>query len=198
MGSNWPWSNRRAARVKSSRRGTRVRCPLNVRSAVCTARDCWERDTAPTAQFLIDVLGFTRLGQEGSWTRYGFPQAIGFVDIQEMPNARRGGWGVGSVHHLAWRVDDEAHQQRVRRDVESGGAQPTPVIDRFWFKSVYFKEPGGVLFEIATDGPGFTVDEELGHLGEALVLPPFLEHHRREIEAVLPPLKLPMPATQGS
>ncbi len=157
-----------------------------------------ERDTAPTAQFLIDVLGFTRLGQEGSWTRYGFPQAIGFVDIQEMPNARRGGWGVGSVHHLAWRVDDEAHQQRVRRDVESGGAQPTPVIDRFWFKSVYFKEPGGVLFEIATDGPGFTVDEELGHLGEALVLPPFLEHHRREIEAVLPPLKLPMPATQGS
>jgi glyoxalase family protein len=158
----------------------------------------WERDTAPTAKFLTDVLGFTLLGQEGSWARYGFPQAIGFVDVQEMPNARRGAWGVGSIHHLAWRVDDAAHQERVRGDVESSGAHPTPVIDRFWFKSVYFKEPGGVLFEIATDGPGFTVDEELGHLGEALVLPPFLEHHRREIEAVLPPLKIPMTATQGS
>ena len=158
----------------------------------------WERDTAPTAQFLTKVLGFTRVGQEGSWVRFAFPSAIGVVDIQEMPNARRGAWGVGSIHHLAWRVDSEEHQAGVRSDVENGGAQPTPVIDRFWFKSVYFKEPVGVLFEIATDGPGFTVDEELGHLGEALVLPPFLEHHRREIEAVLPPLKIPMTAKQGS
>ena len=73
---------------------------------------------------------------------------------------RRGAWGVGSVHHLAWRVDDEAHQLAVRAQVEAAGGQPTPVIDRFWFKSVYFKEPGGVLFELATDGPGFAVDEE--------------------------------------
>jgi glyoxalase family protein len=93
------------------------------------------------------------------------------------------------VHHLAWRVDDEVHQLAVRGQVEAAGGQATPVIDRFWFKSVYFKEPGGVLFELATDGPGFAVDEDRAHLGEALVLPPWLEPARRRIEAVLPPLK---------
>ncbi len=93
---------------------------------------------------------------------------------------RRGGApGVsGRVHHLAWRVDDEAHQAQVRSRVESAGAQATPMIDRFWFKSVYFREPGGVLFELATDGPGFAVDEDAAHLGETLVLPPWLEADR--------------------
>jgi glyoxalase family protein len=151
----------------------------------------WERNLAATADFLTSVLGFTRVGQEGSWTRYGFSRAAGVVDIQEKPDARRGGWGVGSVHHLAWRVDDETHQINVRDAIEAAGTSPTPVIDRFWFKSVYFKEPGGVLFEIATDGPGFAVDEDPAHLGEALVLPPFLEQHRAEIERVLPVLKKP-------
>ena len=107
--------------------------------------------------------------------------------------ARRGAWGVGSVHHLAWRVDDEAHQRAMRAQVEAAGAQPTPVIDRFWFKSVYFKEPGGVLFELATDGPGFAVDEDPAHLGETLVLPPWLEPSRERIEAVLPVLAKPAP-----
>ena len=79
----------------------------------------------------------------------------------------------------------------VRDQVTAAGAQPTAVIDRFWFKSVYFKEPGGVLFELATDGPGFAVDEDREHLGEALVLPPFLQQYRERIEAVLPPLTLP-------
>jgi glyoxalase family protein len=74
--------------------------------------------------------------------------------------------------------------------VESGGARATPVIDRFWFKSVYFKEPGGVLFELATDGPGFSVDEDPAHLGESLVLPPWLETHRAAIQRALPPLRL--------
>ena len=159
-----------------------------------------EYDLAPTTGFLTDVLGFTFIAEENDWHRYGVSGggSGAYVDLQAAPAARRGGWGVGSIHHLAWRVEDEEHQAQVRTDVENSGAQPTPVIDRFWFKSVYFKEPGGVLFEIATDGPGFTVDEELGHLGEALVLPPFLEHHRREIEAVLPPLKIPMTARQGS
>lgn len=151
----------------------------------------WERDAAATAEFLTGTLGFARVGEENGWTRYGFAAASGIVDIQERPNARRGDWGVGSVHHLAWRVDDEAHQLRVREDVENAGASPTPVIDRFWFKSVYFREPGGVLFELATDGPGFAVDEDPAHLGEALVLPPFLEPHRAEIERVLPVLKMP-------
>jgi glyoxalase family protein len=79
----------------------------------------------------------------------------------------------------------------VRTQVEAAGSRATPVIDRFWFKSVYFKEPGGVLFELATDGPGFAVDEAPEKLGESLVLPPWLEPHRREIEAGLPGLVPP-------
>jgi glyoxalase family protein len=151
----------------------------------------WERDAAATARFLTTVLGFVALGTEREWTRYGFSDASGVVDIRDAPNGRRGQWGVGSVHHLAWRVDDEAHQLRVRQAVEEIGGSPTPVIDRFWFKSVYFQEPGGVLFELATDGPGFAVDEDPAHLGETLVLPPFLERHRDQIEKVLPELTMP-------
>jgi glyoxalase family protein len=148
----------------------------------------WERDLAPTAAFLTSVMGFTRLAEENGWTRYGFNDATGFVDVRNAPDARRGAWGVGSVHHLAWRVDDETHQLAVRSQVEAAGRQPTPVIDRFWFKSVYFQEPGGVLFELATDGPGFAVDEDSAHLGETLVLPPWLESSRSRIESALPPL----------
>jgi glyoxalase family protein len=149
----------------------------------------WERDLESTTRFLTDVLGFRRLADENGWTRYGFDNAAGIVDVREAAGERRGAWGVGSVHHLAWRVDDEVHQLAVRAQVEAGGGQATPVIDRFWFKSVYFKEPGGVLFELATDGPGFAVDEDREHLGETLVLPPWLEPARGRIEAVLPPLR---------
>jgi glyoxalase family protein len=151
----------------------------------------WERDAAATTRFLEGVLGFERLASENGWTRYGFSGAAGVVDVREAPDARRGAWGVGAVHHLAWRVDDDRHQLDVREQVSAGGGAATPVIDRFWFKSVYFKEPGGVLFELATDGPGFSVDEDSAHLGETLVLPPFLEGSRPEIEKVLPPLALP-------
>jgi glyoxalase family protein len=115
------------------------------------------------------------------------------VDLQETPDLRRGGWGVGSIHHLAWRVDDEGHQSALRARIEEAGRRPTPTIDRFWFKSVYFLEPGGVLFELATDGPGFAVDEDPAHLGEALVLPPWLEGQRELITAALPPLSLAAP-----
>jgi glyoxalase family protein len=148
----------------------------------------WERDPAATAHFLTSVLGFQQLASENGWSRYGCPGGPGVVDVRDAPEARRGAWGAGSVHHLAWRVDDEAHQAEVRARVEAAGAHPTPVIDRFWFKSVYFKEPGGVLFELATDGPGFGVDEDAAHLGERLVLPPWLEAHRDGIEHALPPL----------
>jgi glyoxalase family protein len=150
----------------------------------------WEREATPTTAFLTSVMGFERLGAERGWTRYGFAGAVGVLDIRETPDMRRGAWGVGTVHHLAWRVSDEAHQLAVRQHVETAGAHPTPVIDRFWFKSVYFKEPGGVLFEIATDGPGFAIDEHSAHLGESLVLPPFLEPQRSQIEHVLPTLTL--------
>jgi glyoxalase family protein len=151
----------------------------------------WERVAAPTTRFLTTVLGCVPLGSESGWMRYGFTHAPGVLDIREAPDARRGQWGVGSVHHLAWRVNDEAHQREVRQAVEEIGGSPTPVIDRFWFKSVYFQEPGGVLFELATDGPGFAVDEDPAHLGETLVLPPFLERHRGEIEKALPTLTMP-------
>ena len=155
-----------------------------------------ERELALTAAFLADVLGFDEVGVENGWYRYGVNggRSGTYVDVQEAPGARRGAWGVGSIHHLAWRVDDDEHQAEVRATVEAAGRRPTPVIDRFWFKSVYFLEPGGVLFELATDGPGFAVDEDPAHLGESLVLPPWLESSRGDIEARLPRLQMPAPA----
>ena len=148
----------------------------------------WEREADTTASFLTSVLGFEQVGTEDGWTRYGFTDAAGVIDVKETPNVHRGAWGVGAVHHLAWRVDDEQHQLAMRSAIAAVGARPTPVIDRFWFKSVYFQEPGGVLFELATDGPGFAVDEPADHLGETLVLPPWLESSRSAIEAALPVL----------
>jgi glyoxalase family protein len=158
----------------------------------------WERETPATVRFLTQVLGFEHRATENGWMRYGFDGAAGIIDLRDAPEARRGAWGVGSVHHLAWRVDDERHQREVRARVESAGAHPTPVIDRFWFKSVYFKEPGGVLFEIATDGPGFSVDEDPLHLGESLILPPWLEPSRDRIEQVLPPIALRISDVAGA
>jgi glyoxalase family protein len=154
----------------------------------------WERDEAATAQFITAALGFTLLGRDGGWTRYGFDSASGVVDIKETPHERRGAWGVGAVHHLAWAVADLDEELAVRAQVEAAGGRATDVIDRFWFKSVYFKEPGGVLFELATEGPGFAVDEDPAHLGESLVLPPWFEPSRAEIERALPALTLPSAA----
>jgi len=153
----------------------------------------WEREPDSTATFMRTALGFEALGVDAGWTRYGFRDHPGVVDVRAAPDARRGAWGVGAVHHLAWMVDDEAHQLRVRAQVEAAGGHATEVIDRFWFKSVYFKEPGGVLFEIATEGPGFAVDEDPAHLGESLVLPPWYEPSRERIESVLPPLHAAAP-----
>jgi len=152
-----------------------------------------ERDLVVTTSFLSKAMGFTPVGTENGWHRYGVAggKSGAYVDLREMPTTRRGAWGTGSVHHIAWRVDDEAHQLEVRQRVTEEGARPTPVIDRFWFKSVYFQEPGGVLFELATEGPGFTVDEDRAHLGEKLVLPPWLESSRAAIEVRLPPLAMP-------
>ena len=149
-----------------------------------------------TTAFLEAAMGFRHLGTENGWHRYGLGEGTSgeYLDVREVPGAQRGAWGTGSIHHLAWRVDDEAHQSEVRESVQKCGAHPTPEIDRFWFKSVYFKEPGGVLFELATDGPGFAVDEDPQRLGETLVLPPWLEPNRTAIEAVLPTLVMPATA----
>jgi glyoxalase family protein len=151
----------------------------------------WERHGADTAEFMTRALGFREIGREHGWTRYGFASHPGVVDIRETPDERRGAWGVGAVHHLAWAVADLEEELIVRQQVEDAGGRATDVIDRFWFKSVYFKEPGGVLFEIATEGPGFAVDEDPAHLGESLVLPPWFEPARGEIERTLPKLTLP-------
>ena len=153
----------------------------------------WQRDLGLTASFLTGVLGFVDSGAEGNWS--GFEIGGGgsgrYLEIREIPDEDRGRWGTGGVHHVAWRVADDKTELEVREKIEHAHRRPTEVIDRFWFKSVYFLEPGGVLFEIATDGPGFAVDEDPATLGEHLVLPPWLEPHRGEIEAALPPIKPP-------
>lgn len=150
----------------------------------------WEHDLAATGAFLTNVLGFRTIGEENGWQRFvaGGGGSGAHLDIRVLPDERRGAWGVGAIHHVAWRVADEETQLAMRARVAEARRRPTEVIDRFWFKSVYFLEPGGVLFEIATDGPGFTADEDLETLGEKLVLPPWLEPMRSEIEAALPPL----------
>ena len=150
----------------------------------------WERNLGVTARFLSSTLGFEPAAEEDGWHRFGVGGGGSgrWVEVRELPGERLGSWGTGAVHHVAFRVTDDEEQQEIQRKVRAAGSSPTPIIDRFWFHSVYFKEPGGVLFETATDTPGFTVDEDLAHLGEKLILPPWLEPHRPEIEAALPPL----------
>ena len=188
---------RRGARARRSRRGTAVPCLGSGRSGASTARKCGSASWRRPARSSPTCSASSRSAVENGWTRYGFRDAAGVIDVRETPDERRGAWGVGAVHHLAWRVDDEQHQLAVRARVEAAGGSATPVIDRFWFKSVYFKEPGGVLFELATDGPGFGVDEDMAHLGETLVLPPWLEAERSRIQQMLPALTLPVAASPG-
>ena len=150
---------------------------------------------APTASVLTEVLGFRQARQEASpdggeaalfETGPGGPGArVRVVARPELPPARQ---GRGGVHHVAFRTPDEEQHQAWQRRVAAAGLGVTPVIDRYYFRSIYFREPGGVLFEIATDGPGFATDEDAAHLGERLALPPFLEPYRARIEAGLRPL----------
>src|SRR3954471_7566321 len=134
-------------------------------------------------RLLEDALGFG--ANDGGWGARG--QRRGGSYAYDEPPAQPGIPGAGTVHHVAWASEMDEHEAW-RDRIRQGGAHPTPVIDRFWFRSIYFREPSGVLFEIATLGPGFTTDEPLEHLGETIVLPPFLESKREQIEAVLTPL----------
>jgi glyoxalase family protein len=147
-------------------------------------------DAALTAAVLQDVLGFKGIGQDGPHARFRASETIGgFVDIREAKGFLAGRLGRGSVHHVAFRAADDASQaEMAQKLVVDHGLQPTGQLDRQYFRSVYFREPGGILFEVATDAPGFTVDEPVGSLGRDLKLPPFLEGRRKEIEAVLPEL----------
>ena len=137
-----------------------------------------------SAPVLRDVLGFTG-GEDCRWERRGDER--GSFYVYDEPPAEPGRQGAGTVHHVAWasRMED---QDAWQRHVARAGVRPTPVIDRFWFRSIYFREPSGVLFEIATMGPGFATDEDPAHLGEKLVLPPRFEPLRDQVERKLTPL----------
>jgi glyoxalase family protein len=153
-------------------------------------------DVAPTGAILSDVLGFAEIGRDGARVRYKADSALGGVIDLEAATPSRGQQGRGSVHHIAFRAaDDEAQAAMVKKLAENHGIRTTEQKDRNYFRSVYFREPGHVLFEIATDIPGFAVDEKPEALGQALKLPPFLEGHRAEIEKILPDLT---PASSGA
>jgi glyoxalase family protein len=145
------------------------------------------REPEASRPLLEQVLGFTRLG-DASWEVRG-PTRGGLYALDEPPG-ERGVGGAGTVHHIAFATQLE-EQESWQHAVARAGMQPTPVIDRFWFRSVYFREPNGVLFELATLGPGFAVDEDPAHLGESLILPPAFEHLRARIEPVLTPIENP-------
>ncbi|CAN5401116.1 ring-cleaving dioxygenase [soil metagenome] len=147
-----------------------------------------ESELEPTARFLVDILGFQSLGERDHRHRFQMGAAIFDVIIDEKAPEGRGGHG--SVHHIALRVRTEEEQLEYRNRLIEAGVQVSAVMDRTYFKSIYFKEPGGVLFEIATDGPGFTVDETADELGSSLKLPPQFEDFRLKIARQLPPVDL--------
>ena len=146
-----------------------------------------------TAELLVDRLGFRLVAEADN--RYRFDTAAGGpgarVDVVCQPEAPRGMVAAGTVHHVAWRAPDVDTEAGWRGELVGSGLDVTPIIDRQYFESIYFREPGGVLLEIATDPPGFTKDEPLLELGRALKLPPWLEPQRELIQSALPDLKLP-------
>jgi glyoxalase family protein len=151
----------------------------------------WEETLAASEVVLVESLGLERAGDDGgSTTRFALRErASGSIgDVRAVGGFPRGNIAVGTVHHVAWRVPDESSQLALRDTLVARGLQPTPVVDRRYFRSVYFREPGGVLFELATDGPGFTIDEAPKHLGATLQLPPQYAQYREYIEATLPEL----------
>jgi glyoxalase family protein len=154
----------------------------------------WERDPGPTAALLTGIFGYEEAGHETldgvERLRLRAPgNARGaVVDLMRSDAPSIGRQGAGTIHHVAFRAETDEIHGEWREKVASAGLGVTPVIDRQYFNAIYFREPGGVLFEIATDPPGFAVDEDAAHLGEALKLPPKYEAMRDRIEAVLPPL----------
>lgn len=147
-------------------------------------------DTTPTAALLTETLGFRATGSQGNRSRLVLDDGKATVDLIGRPDVPRGRIAAGSVHHVAWRVADDASQLAWRELLEQRGLNVTPVRDRTYFRSIYFGEPGGVIFEIATDGPGFAVDEAPEALGKQLQLPGWLEPQRANIVRHLPPVSV--------
>ncbi|MDF2718180.1 MAG: ring-cleaving dioxygenase mhqO [Paenibacillus sp.] len=139
-----------------------------------------------TAKLLEQVMGLEKVGEEGELVRFRAYGDLGnVIDMNRTPM----GWGAGgagTVHHIAWRAKDEEDHRRWREYIAQSGFQPTPVVDRQYFNAIYFREEGGILFEIASDTPGFAVDEPLKALGEKLMLPEWLEANRSQVEQGLP------------
>ena len=152
-----------------------------------------EADLEPTSRLLAETLNFPLLGQEGGRFRFkaGEGPTGGIVDVLSLPGEKPGRIAVGTVHHIAWRVGNFEEQQVWRQRIAESGTHVTRVLDRNYFRSIYFNEPGGTLFEIATDPPGFTFDEEVDKLGSHLMLPKWLEARRTELEQTLPQLNVP-------
>lgn len=148
-------------------------------------------DLPATAALLTDSLGFEAAGEEDGHRRYLTGPGGSFADVLDGSGWPPGDTAVGTVHHVAWRAPDEETQRGWREELEGRGLNVTPVLDRNYFRSIYFREPGRVLYEIATDPPGFAADEAAEHLGTHLKLPPWLEGERPRIEAALPPIRLP-------
>jgi predicted esterase/catechol 2,3-dioxygenase-like lactoylglutathione lyase family enzyme len=160
----------------------------------------WVEDGEATERVLVDTLGFRAVREEQGIRRFaagdGGPGTI--VDVRTVGGFLPGSSGAGTVHHVAFRVADDATEVAVRERVAGAGLHATPVIDRSYFHSVYFREPAGVLFEIATDSPGFAIDEPVERLGQGLMLPPRYEPQRAQIEAALPTIHLPVPRSASS
>jgi len=157
--------------------------------SVSAALEGYER----TARLLTESFGYRLVNESGNRFRFASPDESApgrIVDLLCQPDTATGRVAAGSIHHIAFRAKDQAEQLQWRERLVDLGYNVTPVIDRTYFHSIYFREPGGVLFEIATDPPGFTLDEKLEELGTHLRLPPLLEPARSEIEQILPPIQL--------
>jgi glyoxalase family protein len=156
----------------------------------------WLADPAPTARLLVDLFGYEAAGHEAGdgveRLRFRSPSRGrgSIVDLVRSDARSIGCQGAGTIHHVAFRVEDDAAQHEWRERARAAGLDVTPVIDRQYFNAIYFREPGGILFEIATDPPGFSTDEASDELGTHLMLPPRYEARRGEIERVLPPLRV--------
>ena len=157
-------------------------------------------EATATIELLVKTMGFRKCGREGRRTRFetGEGGQHSSLDVVESPEGPEGEESIGTVHHVAWRAADAAHQAEWREALVKAGRNVTPVIERYYFKSIYFREPGGILFEIATDGPGFTVDEPVESLGSTLSLPPWFDVRRDVLDETLPPIVVPTTATTGA
>lgn len=154
---------------------------------ITLSEECYEK----TASLLTEKMDHVLIAEKGNRFRYSAgDKQRDFVDVLCSPDALRGQGGAGTIHHVAFATASDATQLEAREKLMRGGLNVTPVLDRQYFHSIYFREPGGVLFEIATLPPGFAIDEEPAHLGESLKLPPWQEQNRKIIEGELPPIRL--------